>query len=322
MVSFTHFSSLLKSFLIIIIISIFYFISSNADILVDRKIKERKSKDDSKDSVDFSDIEKNSTDSLPNEMVGIMADTSIQILPVINNFEIAPIEISPNTPSDNGKYVINSVAITTNGENNSNQQPPTLLDTNVDGEISICVVCDKRFKSKACLNKHMRSVHTVKILSSTKRSSSINNNHTKPSSSSKRTQSNESQSSITHIGLPVNPITAKALASKLNERNNFLNGQASKMNGINGIKLAHATTTTSAKSNNIPIPPLVSIQTPANQKEHKIFDTEFKGNSNDIQSNANNTLNIRKRSSNGEIEHETTDDDEPNTVSYYRLNCR
>lgn len=29
-----------------------------------------------------------------------------------------------------------------------------------DIEISSCVVCDKKFKSKSCMNKHLRSVHS------------------------------------------------------------------------------------------------------------------------------------------------------------------
>lgn len=230
-------------------------------------------------------------------MVGIMSDQSMQILPVLSDFEIAPIEIAPNTPSDN-KFMLT----TTNGE--MNNQTSTLTDgnTNGDTEISICVVCDKRFKSKPCLNKHMRSVHTVKILTTAKRTSSISTSNPK-AAISKRSQSNDSQSSITHIGLPVNPITAKALASKLNERNNILNGQATKMNG-NGIKTILSTAT---KPNDIPVPPLVSIQTPSSQKETKPSETDNKNGVNEAKANA---VNPRKRPSNTEIDAETSDDDE------------
>lgn len=69
----------------------------------------------------------------------------------------------------------------------------------------------------------------------------------------------ECQSSITHIGSPVNPMTAKALASKLNERNNLLNGLKK--------PAAQSTRVTSKKNSNefltkeIPMPPLISIQT-------------------------------------------------------------
>lgn len=91
----------------------------------------------------------------------------------------------------------------------------------------------------------------VRVLSGVKRSSS-NHGHSK-SSSSKRSYLSESQSSITHTGSPVNPMTAKALASKLNERNNMLNG-AKKVSG-------HGT--------DIPIPPLISIQTSSSSVRFK-----------------------------------------------------
>lgn len=91
----------------------------------------------------------------------------------------------------------------------------------------------------------------MRILSGVKRSSS-NHGHSK-SSSSKRSYLSESQSSITHTGSPVNPMTAKALASKLNERNNMLNGAKKVSN--------HGTGQSNGTINDIPIPPLISIQT-------------------------------------------------------------
>lgn len=259
---------------------------SNADILVDRKIKERKSKDDSKDSVDLSDVEKNSSDSLPNEMIGIMGDASMHIVPALRDFEIASIEIAPNTALP-GHLMLMEM----NGDHS------TSADGNSDGEISVCVVCDKRFKSKPCLNKHMRSVHTVKVLASAKRSASITN-PTKPASS-KRSQSSDSQSGITHVGLPVNPITAKALASKLNERNNFLNNRTAKTNG----SATKASSTVAAK----PIPPLICIQSSSNQPHSAEPSTDDRP--------SNGSVNKRKRSAAENGNADTSDDEETNSVS-------
>lgn len=61
---------------------------------------------------------------------------------------------------------------------------------------------------------------TVRVLTSVKRTSSSDRS---VKTYSKRVHHNESQSSLTHIGAPVNPITAKALATKLNERHNQMN---------------------------------------------------------------------------------------------------
>lgn len=63
-------------------------------------------------------------------------------------------------------------------------------------------------------------VSVVRILSSAKRTIS---NERSVKTYTKRVHHNESQSSLTHVGAPVNPMTAKALATKLNERHNQLN---------------------------------------------------------------------------------------------------
>lgn len=93
-----------------------------------------------------------------------------------------------------------------------------------------------------------------------KRSSS---NHGHSKSSTKRSYLSEGQSSITHTGSPVNPMTAKALASKLNERNNMLNG-AKKASG-NGTTPNNGTASNNGTANDIPVPPLISIQTTPNR---------------------------------------------------------
>lgn len=89
----------------------------------------------------------------------------------------------------------------------------------------------------------------VRILTGVKRTSTSHGPTKLPAS--KRTYLSESQSSITHTGSPVNPMTAKALASKLNERNSLLNGS----------KKAQSTPQHNGAVNDIPIPPLISIQT-------------------------------------------------------------
>lgn len=94
----------------------------------------------------------------------------------------------------------------------------------------------------------------VKVLTGVKRSSS-NNNHSK-NPANKRSYLSETQSSITHTGSPVNPMTAKALASKLNERNSILNG--AKKGPPSGTAAAAAVS--NGQVNDIPVPPLISIQ--------------------------------------------------------------
>lgn len=91
-------------------------------------------------------------------------------------------------------------------------------------------------------------ISIVRVLTGVKRSSS-NNGHSKNHLSNKRSYLSESHSSITHTGSPVNPMTAKALASKLNERNNMLNGVKKASDQSNG------------NLNDVPMPPLISIQT-------------------------------------------------------------
>lgn len=99
----------------------------------------------------------------------------------------------------------------------------------------------------------------VKVLSPTKRPATTS--HSK-SSSAKRSQLGESQSAITHTGSPVNPFTAKALASKLNERNSMLNGS----NGSQKHLQSKSSGSTN-KTTDIPMPPLISIQHSQQQQQ-------------------------------------------------------
>lgn len=92
----------------------------------------------------------------------------------------------------------------------------------------------------------------MRILTGVKRASA-NHGH---KNNTKRSYLSEGQSSITHTGSPVNPMTAKILASKLNERNNLLNG--TKKGTMHGTQ---APLNTNGTAIDIPVPPLISIQT-------------------------------------------------------------
>lgn len=130
-------------------ISILFVFFSDADILVERKMKERKSKDDGKDGIDLSDIEKNSRDSFGNELGAMQPEpsNSFMAMPMLCDMEAAhPIETLVSAAPT--VAVIKTENVASNDINDS------------DNEISACIVCEKRFKSKSCMNKHLRSVHT------------------------------------------------------------------------------------------------------------------------------------------------------------------
>lgn len=120
------------------------------------------------------------------------------------------------------------------------------------------------------LGTHINSfLFIVRILTGVKRSSSSHGHK----SSSKRSYLSDSQSSITHTGSPVNPMTAKALASKLNERNNLLNGNKKTNTQISSSAAAAISAMNSNSSvNDIPIPPLISIQTASSAAANRFKD--------------------------------------------------
>lgn len=107
------------------------------------------------------------------------------------------------------------------------------------------------------------SISTVKILTGT-----VKRTATAPPSSktlptpSKRSQLNDAAMMVTHTGSPVNPVTAKALATKLSERNSnniaVSNVFSSNSTVIDVLKVQ----TVSGPSS---IPPLVTIQMPVLQ---------------------------------------------------------
>lgn len=135
---------------------------SDPDILVEKKVKDvKKSKDDSKENFDLSDIEKNSQDGFFGGTVGTVASVGPLLettvfepdmcnIAVASNLLVAK-ESAPNVqPVSLDKLEINSPDATTPTENNN--------------EISTCVVCAKKFKSKSCMNKHLRSVHAGMLM--------------------------------------------------------------------------------------------------------------------------------------------------------------
>lgn len=94
--------------------------------------------------------------------------------------------------------------------------------------------------------------HLVRIMSNIKRTGHEMNGK---APYSKRSHLSDNQSSITHVGSPVNPMTAKALASKLLKK-------PSVQTAVNATKNASAPELPD-QSIDLPMPPLVSIQAPA-----------------------------------------------------------
>lgn len=127
----------------------FFLIYSDADILSDRKAaKDKKIKmENTKDSIDLSDGDKASRDSLIADAISIPSEQS----QMTSFTQILPIECEP----------VNNDVVT--GIQMEKSESNTSLDLcGNENEISTCIVCDKRFKSKPCMNKHLRSVHTGK----------------------------------------------------------------------------------------------------------------------------------------------------------------
>lgn len=92
--------------------------------------------------MDLSDIEKNSRDSLATESSNLALDYPSTAASLCD-FE-----------TDNGLESTESPPIQKSESNTS-------IDLcGADNEISACIVCEKRFKSKSYMNKHLRSVHT------------------------------------------------------------------------------------------------------------------------------------------------------------------
>lgn len=98
----------------------------------------------------------------------------------------------------------------------------------------------------------------MKILSTIKRPAASETTKKSAGIPSKRSTGNEINPAVTVTGAPVNPSTAKALASKLTERSNQLHHKLT----TNGTVIAATLSTLipSVAAKEIPIPPLVSLQ--------------------------------------------------------------
>lgn len=116
-----------------------------------KEVKEiKKSKEDSKENYDLSDIEKNSQDGFLLNVIGSMPETpsfetdlcNVGFSGNVTTIKEEPVSLQAVTPD---KPQINHTSDT--------------VRTEKEVEISSCIVCDKKFKSKSCMNKHLRSVH-------------------------------------------------------------------------------------------------------------------------------------------------------------------
>lgn len=149
-------------------------IFSEADVLGDKRSRDKK-KNDSKDSIDLSDFEKNSRDSLATESSSMAIETSVMVM------DVGPIAMDlPSTSAIPMEPVVTIPLLCdfetdTGLETISSDLPPILhksesctsIDVCGTDEVSTCIVCDKKFKSKTYMNKHLRSVHTGKHSTST-----------------------------------------------------------------------------------------------------------------------------------------------------------
>lgn len=132
-----------------------YIYFSDPDILLEKKVKEiKKSKDDSKENFDFLDIDKNSQDGF---LVGAIGSATIPETPSIEP-ELCDKGVASNVPVL--KDAAGNLPLVSMDKLEINSPDGALTAVaEKDNETSPCVVCDKKFKSKSCMNKHLRSVH-------------------------------------------------------------------------------------------------------------------------------------------------------------------
>jgi hypothetical protein len=89
--------------------------------------------------------------------------------------------------------------------------------------VHTCVVCARVFKNPNALEKHLRTVHTVNVLSTTASGAGANNIlklEAMPAASSSYKNYKDSRKTVLHTSTPIKPSIAKALANKLTEKNN------------------------------------------------------------------------------------------------------
>lgn len=134
------------------IFTLFVWYFSDADVLVEKKEKKeiKKTKDDSKENFDFSDIEKNSQDGFLVGVIGSIPETPI--------FEQDLCNIAIGSSSQETQENANCLQAVQLEKLEINS--PDAASTENSNELSSCIVCHKNFKSKSCMNKHLRSVHS------------------------------------------------------------------------------------------------------------------------------------------------------------------
>ena len=123
--------------------------------MIEKKVKDiKKVKEDSKEIFDLSDIEKNSQDGYLLSVISSMPETP--------SFEtdLCSVGFSSNASTIQEATVsLQAVTLDNQEINNTILNSVESVKQEKEIEISSCVVCDKKFKSKSCMNKHLRSVH-------------------------------------------------------------------------------------------------------------------------------------------------------------------
>lgn len=128
--------------------------NSDPDILIEKKVKDiKRGRDDSKD-FDYSDTEKNSQDGFLLGTIASMPETSI-------DSDLNKFCIDNNVPIVKEVTTLQTVSLD-KLEISSSDGGTSISEKDI--EISSCIVCDKKFKSKSCMNKHLRSVHAGSFL--------------------------------------------------------------------------------------------------------------------------------------------------------------
>lgn len=118
-------------------------------------------KEDSKENFDLSDMEKNSQDGFLLGAIGAMPETptfetdlcNVAFSTIASTIQDAPLSLPIK------QEIKQEIISTVDTVRAATAASAAAAAAEKDVEISSCVVCDKKFKSKSCMNKHLRSVH-------------------------------------------------------------------------------------------------------------------------------------------------------------------
>lgn len=133
-------------------------IFSDADVLLDKKPKECK-KPKSKDQPDVEKLQ----DNVISDLTCLTSNPIDSVYTSINtdiSESLAPIKAGDSDCSTQSVYLEiekSPIAVKSNDPNNNNHNTSNSIK---EERIMACIVCQKKFKSKSCMNKHLRSVHT------------------------------------------------------------------------------------------------------------------------------------------------------------------